>query len=230
MTVSFREDPLRIERMVATEDSSTRNIPTIEVEYSGMTPRGRTKVLKIMRSYEKLGSRIYDMRYAKEQEDKYTEALAIENIGSDDIVLDMGCATGLFIKRHLTEATYVVGVDASPGLLSAARNRLRTRRHASLMISDGHYLPLKNETFDIVLMFTVIQDSPTPEVLLRQTKVSLKQSGRLLISGLKKKFRKEDFITLLTRSCLSLVRFSEHNPHDYIAVCSNIPHRGSRFL
>lgn len=39
--------------------------------------------------------------------------------------LDLGCGSGLFVQRVASDGVHAVGIDASPGLLSRARKRVR---------------------------------------------------------------------------------------------------------
>ncbi|GAG34282.1 unnamed protein product, partial [marine sediment metagenome] len=54
---------------------------------------------KVAEAYDALGGRIYDLRYAEEQESKYR--LLLERIRPEaaDVVLDVGCGTGLLLRR-----------------------------------------------------------------------------------------------------------------------------------
>ena len=53
---------------------------------------------KILRSYNALGGRIYDIRYEAEQEAKYEVILDSLRPRSEDVILDDGCGTGLLLK------------------------------------------------------------------------------------------------------------------------------------
>ena len=184
-----------------------------------MNPKPRTGIADVRAHYDEMGGSSYDLRYSEEQESKYTLALDSVRIVEAELVLDLGCGTGLFMDRQVVRANSLVGLDVSAELLSTAKKRLGRRTNASLILSDAHHLPFRAAVFDKAFMFTIAQDSPQPVFLLSETIRVLKSSGGLIVSGLKKSFNPDSFQALLEKSSLSISRFTDENFYDYIAVC-----------
>jgi len=65
-------------------------------------------------------------------------------------VLDLGCATGVFLRMCADREAIVAGVDASAGLLALARTRVSA---ADLRVADLQTLPYADDTFDLVTGF-----------------------------------------------------------------------------
>lgn len=76
------------------------------------------------------------------------------------LVLNLGCGTGytacILAKEH---QTWVVGIDLNPKLLAAARRRARkanVSERVMLVQADGHQLPFTDQSFDRVLVESVL--------------------------------------------------------------------------
>jgi len=77
-----------------------------------------------------------------------------------DCVLEVGAGTGsnmaIIAKRIGKDGKdgKLFALDLSPGMLAAAREKLRKRRiEAEFVLGNGAYLPYKDDTFDAVLHF-----------------------------------------------------------------------------
>ena len=144
-------------------------------------------------AYNTLGGRIYDLRYAEEQEAKYTALVGRIAPDPHEIALDIGCGTGLLAERLKSQS---VGLDISAALLSTARARLMYRDSSYLVMGDAGELPFKESTFDIVYSVTVLQNTRDPLSSIKEMKRVGKATAG--ITALKKAFSKESFEALLT--------------------------------
>jgi len=157
-------------------------------------------------AYDTLGGRIYDLRYAEEQGAKYDALLERMTPEPDDVVLDMGCGTGLLTERLESQT---VGLDISAILLSAALSRLQERTQSHLVMGDAGALPFRDylvmgdagalpfrdSSFNLVFSVTVLQNTPDPLASINEMKrVGMAKAG---VSALKKAFTRESFMTLL---------------------------------
>jgi ubiquinone/menaquinone biosynthesis C-methylase UbiE len=159
---------------------------------------------KIMRRYD-LTAEMYDVRYAEEQAVKYQAALKHLNIARNSSVLDVGCGTGLLFSHVAAEAQTVVGVDISGKLLLQAKERTRDCRNVHLVQADADHLPFKDNYFNVVFAFTVLQNMPKPLETLSEIKRNAKRDASIAVSGLKKAFSLEAFRELLQNAGLQLV-------------------------
>jgi SAM-dependent methyltransferase len=80
----------------------------------------------------------------------YEAALARVGLNAGQLVLDIGCGVGAFLRMVTERGARAHGLDASEALLDVARARLP---HADLRIGDMEALPWEDETFDLVTGF-----------------------------------------------------------------------------
>jgi ubiquinone/menaquinone biosynthesis C-methylase UbiE len=172
---------------------------------------------KVMRSYDTTAE-IYDERYAEEQQRKYKKALETVNV-ADLTVLDIGCGSGLFIKEVTAQAETVVGVDISRKLLFKAKEHAKSLDNVYVLQADADHLPFCDRAFSVVFAFTVLQNMPKPHETLQEIKRVAKDSGRLVLTGLKKAFPLENFMDLLESAGLKIAAFvDEDKVNCYVAI------------
>ena len=72
-------------------------------------------------------------------------------------LLDLGCGTGLFMRRYLREGGDAVGVDISIGMLK----RAKSRNFSDVSLGNAEVLPFRDGSFDAVsslLAFSYFQN------------------------------------------------------------------------
>lgn len=96
-------------------------------------------------------------------------------------VLDIGCGAGAWTAMFARQYGRVVGVDASAGMLAAARRRLAGHDNVELVHGDALTAPLQGD-FDGVLLGGLLMylDRPDAEVLLRRLN-QLAPNGRIIL-------------------------------------------------
>jgi ubiquinone/menaquinone biosynthesis C-methylase UbiE len=175
---------------------------------------------RTMEHYDQI-ARVYDMQYYVEQEAKIKAALMDLTLKKEEIILDVGCGTGLLFPHLATKIKLVIGVDVSSSIVNQAKKRAKEYGNTALVISDADHLPFLNETFDAVLAITLLQNMSKPDQTLNEIKRVTKQTSRIVISGLKKTFSQKRFKQLLKKEDLTLIVFrSDENLKDYIAICA----------
>lgn len=101
-----------------------------------------------------------------------------------DRILDLGCGNGLLtleLARTVGPAGHVTGLDASPDMLAAARQRLEGRSNTSLTESDAASLPFEPESFDKAVSVQVFEYITSRRPVLRALHHVLQPNGRLVI-------------------------------------------------
>ena len=81
----------------------------------------------------------------------YETAIEHLGIGHDQLVLDLGCGTGAFLRAAADRGAQVAGIDAAEGLLAVARERVP---EAVLHAGDMQDLPFAEDRFDVVTGFS----------------------------------------------------------------------------
>jgi ubiquinone/menaquinone biosynthesis C-methylase UbiE len=179
------------------------------------------KKRRIMRRYD-LTASIYDMRYEEEQTAKIE--VALKNIKARGLALDMGCGTGLLFQRIAEKSTRVIGVDISRKTLTNAKKRAKGFRNVHLVLADADHVPFDSGLFDSVYAFTVIQNMPNPENTLAEMRRAAKPGSTVVVTGLKKCFSREAFVSLLETAGFRVLGLEDEcNLKCYVAVCQTFP-------
>src|SRR5689334_18169233 len=114
------------------------------------------------------------------------EATARALIGLQDLgdVLDIACGDGVLAELMTSQARSVTGVDISPTLIAAARERLKGDTHVTFAEGDMHALPLGEARFDHVFLMHALAYTRRPLDALKEAARVLRPGGRLVVSSL----------------------------------------------
>jgi ubiquinone/menaquinone biosynthesis C-methylase UbiE len=173
----------------------------------------------VMQHYD-LTAHIYDMQYAEEQTAKIEAAIESVNMEKQDLVLDVGCGTGLLFKYAANKAKTIVGLDISRKILLQAKERVKKFPNVYLIWADADNMPLKEKIFDHVFAVTLVQNTPDPVKTLNEVKRVTKENAVIVVTGLKKKFSLEIFEGLLRNAGLNIVALKSENLKCHVAVCA----------
>ncbi|MCL2135540.1 MAG: class I SAM-dependent methyltransferase [Candidatus Bathyarchaeota archaeon] len=161
----------------------------------------------------------YDVQYAQEQIAKYVAAERVLNQSFCDVVLDVGCGSGLFFSYVAGRAGFVVGVDISRKLLFKAKERAKFFDSVCVVQADADYLPFRDVVFDVIFAFTMLQNMPVPKKTLVEFKRKLGVDGKLVVTGLRKVFGLDVFLDLFVGSGLCLFGFIDDSSLNcYVAI------------
>lgn len=176
----------------------------------------------VIRYYDKI-ARIYNALYGREQKLKFKEVLKVLNVGNSNIILDVGCGTGLLFNHIKNSARLIVGVDLSLMNLKIALRRIKEGKLNNILLirADADFLPFKNGVFDKVFAITLLQNMPNPTLTIHEILRVARDDSILILTGLKKFFSKDNFSRLLLEACLphSFINTDE-NIKCHIAICS----------
>jgi ubiquinone/menaquinone biosynthesis C-methylase UbiE len=172
---------------------------------------------KVIQRYD-ITAEMYDERYKEEQRRKYCKALQHINITAS-VVLDVGCGSGLFFYKVAGKAETVIGVDVSHKLLQKAKEKADVLGNVSVLQADADHLPFCDRFFDRTFAFTILQNMPIPSETLKELRRVSKIEGKMVVTGLKKRFPLNTFMDILEHSELCVVKFvDDENVNCYIAV------------
>ena len=170
-----------------------------------------------MRSYDAT-SEIYDDRYEEEQNRKYCTALQKVDI-EGKVVLDAGCGSGLFLNKVALKVQLVVGVDISGKILRKAKRKVRPFENVLLLQADIDHLPFKDDFFERIFTFTVLQNVTKPKKAIKELQRVARTKQKIVLTGLKKVFSFEKFMDILGGSSMNLTTFIDDEAVNcYVAV------------
>jgi arsenite methyltransferase len=112
-------------------------------------------------------------------------ALELAAPAPGEVVLDLGCGRGGDLLRALERVGpggAAVGVDASPGMVEAARGRLAGHRNCLVVQGDLAAAPLPDGLADVVVSSCAINHAPDKPAVFREVRRLLAPGGRLLVS------------------------------------------------
>ena len=171
----------------------------------------------VMHRYD-LTADMYNERYEEEQQAKYKAALGKVNLAGK-CILDVGCGTGLFFSHAEACASMVAGVDTSRKLLLKAKDKAEKMSNVFVLRADADYLPFNQSFFDVVFLFTVLQNMPEPSETLEELKRITKLSGNIVVTGLKRAFPLSTFLDFLENTSMPVASLiDEEDLKCYVAV------------
>ncbi|MBP1807416.1 class I SAM-dependent methyltransferase [Rubellimicrobium aerolatum] len=99
-------------------------------------------------------------------------------------VVEIGCGIGRVLATLAPHAAGITGLDVSPGMIAAARDRCAGLPNVTLAVTSGRDLPLPDASADLVLaadVFPYLVDSGLAEAHLAESARVLRPGGHLLI-------------------------------------------------
>ena len=103
---------------------------------------------------------------------------------SDMQVVDVGCGTGFLAAAFAPLVAEVNCVDASPGMLDQAHERLRGHENVRFHLAEGTSIPLPDGSVDLAVANMYLHHTPDPGLAVREMARILRPGGRLLLTDI----------------------------------------------
>mgnify|MGYP000445086022 CR=1 FL=1 len=172
--------------------------------------------LHTMKHYDSI-ARHYDELYGREQLAKMESIDQEVHIKAEDLILDVGCGTGLLFDFVAPKAGLLVGLDMSSEQLKIAYKKMKTFPNVQLVRADAEYMPFRENVFDKVIAVTLLQNLSDPEKFLGEVVRVNKPHGECVITALKKRFDKNRLTSLFEKAGLNF-RFLKEKTKDFIIL------------
>ncbi len=109
----------------------------------------------------------------------YERVLDRIGVGHGTEVLDVGCGAGLAAQIAAQRGAVVSGLDATPGLLSIARERVP---NGEFTVGELESLPYDENSFDAVIGFNSFQYAANPRTALEQARAVTRPGAPVVIA------------------------------------------------
>ncbi|MGD0239492.1 MAG: methyltransferase domain-containing protein [Streptosporangiaceae bacterium] len=118
--------------------------------------------------------------YQQPRIDLAREALDLADLDGAEAVADVGCGNGLYLAELARRGHEgpVLGVDMSPGMLTAARSRAP---RAALLVADAAALPVRDGAVGLTLAMHMLYHVPEPDRAVRELRRITRPGGRLIV-------------------------------------------------
>ncbi len=165
--------------------------------------------------------------------------LDIVNPPRDGIMVDLGCGPGFFTLPaavRMGGKGTMIGIDASPKLLSICSQRLAESKGARadlILLELDEMIPFMDGSVDFVLLANVLHDFQKPEALLGEAGRVLKSGGRIVNIDWKKEEQEfgppheirlslEKSIKMLSNAGFSTQSTPDIGPYHYCVVAGKM--------
>ena len=104
-----------------------------------------------------------------------------------ELILDVGCGTGRYVRELARRGARTVGVDPSTAMLAVARVARAPIRGPSYVRATGEALPLRSGAFDGVIIATTLEFAADPGALLAEAVRVSRAGGRVVVGALSRR-------------------------------------------
>jgi SAM-dependent methyltransferase len=119
------------------------------------------------------------------------------------IVLDVGIGSGSSARVWAKRAREFHGIDFSRAVYRAGNALKTTVANPILAQADLHYLPYRNESFDVIVSNGVLHHTPSTKIAIGRVAKKLKHKGQLLFYVYKRKAPLREYADDFIRSQVS---------------------------
>lgn len=106
-------------------------------------------------------------------------------VPNNKVILELGCGNGTgtaLIKKYF-RPKHLYAIDIEPARVELAKQKVRDKS-ITFEVADVVKLPYKNETFDIVMDFSVLYHIPNWKDALKEIRRVLKPGGQFILEDL----------------------------------------------
>jgi ubiquinone/menaquinone biosynthesis C-methylase UbiE len=109
-------------------------------------------------------------------------AAARLRLASDDVFLDVGCATGPAVRAASATVELALGVDSSAAMIQRARALAAALPRAAFVVADAQQLPFPTATFSAILCSTALRHFTDATRAAAEMVRVLTPAGRIVVA------------------------------------------------
>jgi ubiquinone/menaquinone biosynthesis C-methylase UbiE len=98
-------------------------------------------------------------------------------------ILDLGCGTGRYLRRLISSAYRIIGVDLSRNMLARTRGELASGMDALLVQASATALPFRPASFDRIMSGLVVDHVASVQRLFLEVAAVLRSGGNAVIAS-----------------------------------------------
>jgi len=108
----------------------------------------------------------------------------LKNLPKNSKILEAGCGFGHWVFWLAEQGYETVGVDLAEKTIATAKKyaKINNKTNCKFIEADIRQLPIKDNYFDCIFSFGVIEHFRNPEPILKEFKRVLKPNGRIFLS------------------------------------------------
>jgi ubiquinone/menaquinone biosynthesis C-methylase UbiE len=106
----------------------------------------------------------YDELYGKEQSHKHQTVLEFLGSRRFQVLIDIGCGTGTFLKQAQEIYDYAIGIDLSRKMLQIAKRRKTP--NTDYVLASSSSLPIRNASSDCTVSISTAKAEPNLPILI----------------------------------------------------------------
>ncbi|NVM03222.1 MAG: methyltransferase domain-containing protein [Candidatus Helarchaeota archaeon] len=164
----------------------------------------------------------YDKRYNSIQNLKFNSIFKKMKEFKTNIVLDLGCGTGLLFDLIKNNTNLLVGMDISKKMLNIALKREKNN-NLHLVCADADFLPFRKNIFSTIFSITVLQNLPNPVFSINEVSRVCKNGGLTIFTILKKGLELKKFENMFKKTNLKeIFTWNMQETEDYATIRKKI--------
>jgi ubiquinone/menaquinone biosynthesis C-methylase UbiE len=151
---------------------------------------------------------------------------------SGERIVDVGCGTGGLLRRLAAdgEASGLVGIDESEGMLEVARERGRDIGRLEFVRASAERLPLDDGSFDTAVTCIAFHHFPDPVGALNEMHRVLRPEGRLYLCDMSGEGMMARLFLLYGKTCATDTRYFDRRTLEELLSVSGFSVMGSRVV
>ncbi len=115
---------------------------------------------------------------------------ASEQFNNEDIILDIGCNTGMGLDILSKHVKTVWGTDVIPDVINSLNEKYKNNNKIKVkLVPEDNEICFSDNYFDGIVACNLIEHINSPDIFLEKLKKCLKPKGRIIFSTVNRKLR-----------------------------------------